>query len=244
MSKENVDSNTDFLPALSHEIKNVLNIINAMCTMAGSSIDDREKALKYLNGICNMTERITAIMDRSLDISRLHRDKEDLIEREFCIDSLKEEILELFYPLAREKGIDFRVNFERSGNSNVIGDYDRLFQVLMNLATNSVKYTPRGGTITISMEEETSIYSEYLCCRFICRDNGIGIPEDFLQHIFEPFARADDDRVRKINGTGLGMVIIKEAVDAMGGNIHIDSMIDVGTTVTIRLKFRKNIRKG
>ena len=81
-------------------------------------------------------------------------------------------------------------------------------------------------------------------CRLICSDNGIGISEAFLKHIYEPFARADDDRVRLTKGTGLGMPIVKEAVEAMGGSIHIDSMIDVGTTVTVMIKLQKNITKG
>jgi len=243
MNKENVDSSTDFLSALSHEIRNGLNLINAACSLAGNNLDDREKVLRYLNRINNMTERIAAMMDRSLDINKFHQSERCLTEREFNMNILKEELEDLFYPLAKEKGIDFIVRSEGFKNKPVIGDYDRLLQILINLATNSIKYTLDGGRVTISNEEEISLYAEHICCRFVCSDDGIGIPDDFLQHIFEPFARADDDRVMKINGTGLGMSIIKEAVDAMGGNIHIDSMIDVGTTVTIRLKLKNKLEK-
>ncbi len=240
MSKENVDSNIVFLSALSHEVKNVLNIINAMCSMAGSNLDDRENVLKYLNKIYNMTERITDIIDDGLNISRFHQSRNELNEREFSLCFLKEELEAIFHPLAREKGIDFRVNLKNYMNEQVVGDYDRLFQIMINLATNSIKYTPEGGTVTISLEEE-AVYTEQSRYRFICYDDGIGMPKDFIPHVFEPFARADDDRVRKINGSGLGMTIIKEAVDAMGGSIHIDSMIDVGTTVTIRLRLKNKI---
>ncbi len=243
MNKKNSDSKADFLFTLSHEIKNALNIINGMCCMIKNNIDDRERTLKYLNRICSVTEYISEVLNKCIDITVFKSNRFSIEQKPFKLNELKEEIYQLLLPLAEKKNIDFQVIYRHDKDKEVIGDYGGLLQIMINLATNSIKYTPDGGHITLRLDEEFEYIAE-TTYRFVCMDDGIGMDEDFLEHIFEPFARAEDDRVRQVKGTGLGMAIVGDMVEAMGGSIHITSAIDVGTIVTIRLKLKNYIRKG
>ena len=244
MSEENVDNKPDYLSSMSHEMRSALNTILASCTMANNHLDDKIYVQDYLKKIFVTVDHLTNLIDDYLDLCRINDGKLFLVEENFCINDLGEELRVLMEPLAEEKGVTLDVKTGSLRNKEVVGDYSRLLQVLINLAANSVKYTPSGGTVDIVIEEteENNVY--YASYRFVCSDNGIGISEPFLEHIFEPFTRADDERVRTVRGTGLGMSIVKDIVEAMGGSIHINSMIDVGTTVAIIIKLRKNIRKG
>lgn len=243
MSEENVDCEPDILSNMSHEMRSALNIITASCTMAKNHIDDECRVQDDLRRIDRTVDHITRLIDEYLDICRIRDGRSFPAEEEFTIDDLEEELRLLTEPLAEEKKIRFSIKTAGSLSREVVGDYGRLLQILINLATNSIKYTPEGGTVFVGIEELDETETE-VAYRITCRDNGIGISKDFLQHIYEPFARADDERVRLSGGTGLGMAIVKEIVEAMGGSIHIDSVIDVGTTVTILIRLKKNLRKG
>lgn len=244
MDKSNVCDTSDYFFNISHELRNALNIMMASCTMASRHIDDRERALDYLKKIHLAGDRITGLIDNTLEISKIKQGGINLVEEPFSIDDLEEELRLLLDPLAADKNLNLYISADSCNNREMIGDYGQLLRMIINLATNSIKYTPEGGNIRISFEETVNCDAE--TAEFICKchDDGIGISEDFLEHIFEPFARADDDRVSEAKGTGLGMVIVKETVEAMGGSIHIESMIDVGTTVTVIIRMKKNIRKA
>lgn len=250
MSEENVDCKPDLLSNMSHEMRSALNIIMASCTMAEDHIDDKVRVRDHLKRIFAAVDHLTNLINDYLDICRIKDGKSFLAEEEFFIGDLGEELKLLMEPLAEEKNISFSITTEGFEGREVVGDYGRLLQILINLAANSIKYTSEGGTVLVAIEvsDETDVEKcsneEDALCRITCGDNGIGISEDFLQHIYEPFARADDERVRLTGGTGLGMTIVKEMVETMGGSIHIDSVIDVGTTVTILIKLKKNIGKG
>lgn len=242
MNRDNVGRDADYFFSMSHELRTALNIMMAACTMAKRHIDDRNKALDYLERIYLTGERITNLIDDIMEIRIMEQGGGDLNGDVFSIDELEDELLMLLEPLAAGKGIELNVTSENFVNREVIGDYGRLLHVLINIATNSIKYTDRGGTVTICIEELSSGDPNTVSCRFTCSDSGIGMTEDFIKHIFEPFSRADDDRVREAGGTGLGMSIVKETVDLMGGSIHIDSAAGVGTTVTIDLKLENGMR--
>ena len=247
MSEENVESKTELLSYLSHEMRSALNIIMASCTLAANRIDDKSRVQEHLKRICSTVDHLTRLLDDYLTICRIRDGESFLAEEEFAISDLGEELRLLMEPLAFEKDICFMVTAEQFVNIDVVGDHGRLLQILINLTANSIKYTPEGGTVLVNFEEINNNESEdesLVPCRITCADNGIGISEDFLKKIFQPFVRSDDIRVTKTHGTGLGMSIVKDAVDSMGGSIHIDSMINVGTTVTVMLKLKKNIRKG
>ena len=240
--------NANGIPAyyfnVSHELRNALSIMMASCMMASRHIDDKDRALECLERIYVAGEKITELLDDTLEISKFRQGKMELKEHTFSINNLREELIELLEPLAEDKNINLNISAKKYIDIEVLGDYGRLLQVMVNLATNSIKYTPEGGNIDIHFEGTKAHDPQMVTYICTCQDDGIGIPESFLQNIFEPFARADDERVSKIKGTGLGMAIVKETIEAMDGSINIDSIINKGTPVTIHLKFRKNIRKG
>lgn len=250
MSDENAVCKPDLLSNISHEMRSGLSIIMASCTMANNHIEDKRRVQDDLKRIYTAVDHLTDLIDDYLAICRAKDGGVIPAEEEFAIIDLGEELRLLMEPLAAEKGICFNIMSDGPARRKVVGDYGRLLQILINLVTNSIKYTPEGGKVIVSMEEYREAEDDgggdedKASYMIKCRDNGIGISEDFLRHIYEPFARADEERVRLAGGTGLGMTIVKEIVDAMGGRIHIDSMIDVGTTVTVLINLKKNIRKG
>ena len=228
---------------MSHELKNALNMMMASCTMAQKHIDDRDRVLDYLSRIDMTVSRMVDLID-SIFASGKNKEDAGMFYTSFDIKELEDDLNDLLTPLALEKNIKFTVSTEGFVSREVLGDYSRILQIMVNIATNSIKYTRLGGTVTITFEEEKTADPEVVTGKFTCIDNGVGIPETFMEHIFEPYARADDKRTKSTPGTGLGMSIVKDNVDAMGGSIHIDSKVDKGTKVTIRLKLKKNVRKA
>lgn len=229
---------------IAHELKNALNMMMASCTMAQKHIDDRERVLDYLNTINMTVNKMAEMIDSAFNAGQKNNESKVLSQIGFTIDALEKEVKDLLTPLAMEKDIKFIVSTEKFKTRDVFGDYGRLLQVIVNLAINSIKYTHYGGVVMLRFEEEVSRDGRETTGVFICSDNGIGISEEFLEHIFEPYARSNDVRTKKIAGTGLGMSIVKENIDAMGGSIHIESSVNVGTRVTIRLRLKKNTGKG
>lgn len=228
---------------MSHELKNALNMMMASCIMAQKHIDDRDRVLDYLSRIDMTVSRMSGLID-SIFTSGKNKEVAEMLYTSFDIKELEDDLEDLLTPLALEKNIKFTISTEGFVSREVLGDYGRILQIMVNIATNSIKYTRLGGTVTITFEEEKTADPEVLTGKFTCIDNGVGIPETFMEHIFEPYARADDKRTKSTPGTGLGMSIVKDNVDAMGGSIHIDSKVDKGTKVTIRLKLKKNVRKA
>jgi len=228
---------------MSHELKNALNMMMASCTMAQKHIDDRDRVLDYLSRIDMTVSRMADLID-SIFASGKNKEDAGIFYTSFDIKELENDLEDLLTPLALEKNIKFTVSTEGFVSREVLGDYGRILQIMVNIATNSIKYTHLGGAVRITFEEEKTADPEVVTGKFTCIDNGVGIPETFMEHIFEPYARADDKRTKSTPGTGLGMSIVKDNVDAMGGSIHIDSKVDKGTKVTIRLKLKKNVRKA
>lgn len=231
------------LSNMSHEMRTPLNVIIGMCDIARRHIDDQEKVEECLLKISVAGERLTQLVNNILDMSKIEQGKLKIAEDDFNIDSMMEELDTLLSPLAAEKRIVLSISSKDVVNKNVIGDYGHILQVMINLASNSIKYTPQGGFVKVWVEEIENSYRDKVSYRFICQDNGIGMSEEFQKHVFEAFSRAEDKRIQKIGGAGLGMSIVKEIMDALGGSIHIDSTLDMGTTVNITMDFKATCGK-
>lgn len=232
------DSMNRFLSNMSHEIRTPLNVMIGMCDIARYHIDDKEKVLECLQKINVAGDHLTKLIDNILDISKIEQGKLLVAEDAFSVDALVEELETLLEPLASDKSIIFSISAKDVVNKQVLGDYSHIMQVIINLATNAIKYTPQGGFVKLWAEEKDNPSADLVTYRFVCQDNGIGMSEDFLAHVFEPFSRADDIRVSQTAGAGLGMSITREIIDALGGQIHIESMKDVGTTVSVELDLK------
>jgi CheY-like chemotaxis protein len=147
-------------------------------------------------------------------------------------------MITIFLPQTQAKNQELKVNVAEVSHEEVIGDSMRLQQIFVNILGNAVKFTPEGGKITLGIEEKPSGMQGCGCYVFTFDDNGIGMEESFLDRLFEPFARADDSRTGKVEGTGLGMPIVKNIVQLMNGDIQVESHLHEGTkfTVTVYLK--------
>jgi len=217
-----------------------MNGIIGMTAIAGAHLDDRKRVEDCLAKINAASKHLLGLINEILDMSKIESGRVDLAEECFSLSEFIDNVLSMSKSQIEAKKHDFSISISNIKHENVIGDSQRLEQVFMNLLSNAVKYTPDGGRIKLSIFEKPLRQLKLACYEFIFEDNGIGMSEEFQQHLFEPFTRADDVRIGKIQGTGLGMAITKNIVQMMNGTIHVESQPDKGTkiTVTVFLKLQ------
>lgn len=231
-------SKSEFLSKMSHDIRTPMNAIIGMTAIAGTHLDEPDRVSDCLNKITVSSKHLLSLINEVLDMSKIESGKIDLSEEEFNLSDLIQNLLIMIRPTAEAKGHLLNCHIVKIKHEDVIGDVMRLQQVFMNILGNAVKYTPPGGSLGIEITEKTSKAYGYGCYEFVFKDNGIGMSEEYLQRIFEPFSRAEDSRVSKIEGTGLGMTIALSIVRMMNGEIEIESEEGKGSkfTVTVFLK--------
>ncbi len=232
---------TDFLANMSHDIRTPMNAIIGLTAIAGTHMDDKERVADCLSKITISSKHLLGIINEILDMSKIESGKMELHEDVFSLPELIDNLLSMSKPEVSAKGHELSVSIRGIEHENVIGDSQRIQQVFMNIMSNAVKYTPPGGKIKLSISEKTTNKQKIGCYEFIFEDNGIGMSEEYLAHIFEPFSRARNDmRVGKIQGTGLGMPITRNIVQMMNGDIKVESRLNEGTkmTVTFFLKLK------
>ncbi|MCR4746783.1 MAG: response regulator, partial [Lachnospiraceae bacterium] len=239
---------SDFLSNMSHDIRTPMNGIIGMSAIASSHINEKDKVLDCLKKINLASKHLLSLINEVLDMSKIESGKINLIEEEFNISDLIENIIVMIKPQIDAHRHKLVVNASNIQHENVIGDSLHIQQVFINLLGNAIKYTPDGGKIKVSISEKHSQQKDRGYYEIIVEDNGIGMSPEFKNKIFEPFSRSDDERISKIQGTGLGMPITKNIVQMMGGNIKVDSKLDEGSkfTVGIYLKLQdvKNLDNG
>jgi CheY-like chemotaxis protein len=177
-------------------------------------------------------------------MSKIESGKMMLAEEEFNLSDVVEQVVTIFLPQVEAKNQDFKVNIFNISHEEVVGDCMRLQQVMVNILGNAVKFTPSGGKINFSIEETASDMRGFGCYVFTFEDNGIGMEEEFLDKIFEPFVRAKNNRVDKVEGTGLGMPIVKNIVQLMNGEIKVDSKLNEGSKFTVSVYIKLNHSKA
>lgn len=227
-----------FLSNMSHELRTPLNVIVGMCDIARYHIEDSLKVRECLEKISNASDLLTELLNDLLDISRMEQGAMPLNEGVFDLSDTMEELRLMIEPMAVAKNQTCIISADGLRNRSVIGSQRHIMQILINLATNAVKYTPDGGVIKIRADEIYDPPTGRYTYRFTCQDSGIGMTREFAERIFEPFVRDDDVRVGRVTGTGLGMSIVKEIIDAMGGTIYVDSIKDVGTNVCVFIEMK------
>ena len=229
---------TTFLNNMSHDIRTPMNVIIGFTELASEHIDDKKLVAEYLDRIRHSSDHLLSLINEVLDMSRIEAGKMTLDEKEENLESIVTELKDLVQGEVRAKKQTFNLNITPLKNANVMCDKLRLNQVLINVVSNSIKYTDEGGTISLSLAEKDRHGSEYAKYEFIIEDNGMGMDEEFLSKIFEPFSRVQSTTVSGIQGTGLGMPISKNIIDMMGGHIDIESKPGKGTKTTITFEFK------
>lgn len=224
---------TNFLSSMSHDIRTPMNAIMGMAAIAQVNLESPDKIRDCLDTINTSSRHLLSLINEVLDMSKIESGKVNISLGQVNLPAMVEAVTDMCLPLINGKSQQFQMSIGNVIHENVIADGDRLRQVLMNLLSNAVKYTPEGGTITLRINEQYSPNPKKSQYEFICIDTGIGISEEYLPHIFEPFSRAEDSRISKIQGTGLGMAITENIIRMMNGTIGVESKVGTGSKFTV-----------
>ena len=228
-----------FLSNMSHDMRTPLNAIFGFTTLARQSLPDTEAVQGYLERIEDSSHQLLELIDKVLRLSWTDANEAPAGEEECSLEGMLEEVRRFLLPQAEEKEIDFTLDCSGVRHDLIKGDREKLSQLVMDLANNAVTYTPPGGSVAITAVEAEEASCSCAVYRIAVRDTGIGISEDFLKQIFEPFSRERNTTLSGIHGVGLGLTIAKNITDLLGGTIDIESTVDKGSvfTVTLRLHF-------
>ncbi len=241
--REAVDANhakSEFLSNMSHDIRTPMNAIVGMAAIATTNISNMQQVQNCLRKITLSSKHLLGLINDVLDMSKIESGKMNLNMDQISLREVIESIVSIVQPQIKEKNQNFDVFIHDISTENVCCDSVRLNQILLNLLSNAIKFTPEGGSIRMSMFEKESPKGEdwsRIC--ITVEDSGIGMSKEFRDKIFESFAREDNNRVQKIQGTGLGMAITKYIVDAMGGTIEVQSEQGKGTMFCVTLDLEK-----
>lgn len=230
---------SDFLSKMSHDIRTPMNAIIGMTELAQLHIGNKNRMEDYLKKIDISGKHLLELINEVLDVSKIESGTVELAENEFNINEMINDIVEMVNISFKNRKQKLSVQVEDNIRTQVIGDDRRLKQVLVNILENSSKYTEERGKISFTIQEIKKQEQQTGTYQFIIEDTGIGMKPEFIEHIFEPFSRADDSRISKVSGTGLGMTIVKNIISMMNGNIEIESEYGKGSRfiITICLTF-------
>ncbi len=222
---------SQFISNISHEIRTPINIISGMNELISRECDD-SNILKYSNNIEVASKNLTSLINDVLDFSKIESGKLEIVSVEYSIGSLLNDIYNMFNSLAAEKNQNLEFNANPNLPATLNGDEFRIKQIISNLLSNAIKYTQEGGSISICADYET-IDDDSIVLKFKVIDNGIGIREEDLPHVFENFQRFELTRNRTIQGTGLGLSITKNLVSLLHGTINLESVYGNGSTFLV-----------
>ncbi|MCM1245568.1 MAG: transporter substrate-binding domain-containing protein [Roseburia sp.] len=224
---------SDFLSKMSHDIRTPMNAIIGMTAIAAAHVDDKERVQDALGKITSSSRHLLGLINEVLDMSKIESGKINLSEEDLNLSELLNDLLIIVQPQIKEHGHDLQVHILDMEHEDVIGDRLRIQQVFVNIMGNAVKYTPDGGKLRLTVREKPTNKRMIGCYEFVFEDNGIGMSEEYVEHIFEPFSRAEDSRSSKIQGTGLGMAITQNIIHMMGGHIQVESELGKGSKFTV-----------
>ena len=227
-----------FLSNMSHDIRTPMNAIVGFTTLAITHIDYKEQVEEYLKKIKTSGEHLLSLINDVLDMSRIESGKMHLEEKPCSLPEVLHGLCNILQADVRAKQLELHMDTVDVLNEEIYCDKLRLNQVLLNLIGNSVKYTASGGVISMRVIEKMGAPEGYANYEFHIKDNGIGMSEEFVKHIFEPFEREENTTMSGIQGTGLGMAITKNIVDMMNGYIEVKSEQGVGTEFIVKFTFR------
>ena len=224
-----------FLSSMSHDIRTPMNAIMGMTSIGLSHIDEKARVQDCLSKIQTASAHLMSLVNDVLDMSRIDSGRLTLSEEPFSLADLVHDIAVIVLPQARQKNQELQIEIGRIEEEVLLGDELRLRQILVNIIGNAVKYTQEGGAIQVGLTAQRTAGEGPVELAFSCRDNGIGMSPAFLEKIFIPFERVRSAAVSKIEGTGLGMSIVKSLVDRMGGQITVESWEGEGSCFRVEL---------
>lgn len=230
-AKEANEAKQDFFSKMSHDIRTPLNVVLGMTQVAQKYKNDGPRLGRALDSITSEGNHLLALINSILDVNQLEHGHMELVENPFSPVECIRSSAEILRPLAEQKEQTMTITWDRE-DGIVLGDVNRLAQIMINIISNAIKYTEEGGHIDVLVQHLPE--NRY---RFICRDNGIGMSEEFQKHIFEDYTRAEDSRISKIQGTGLGMSVVKGFTELMHGTLQVESKEGEGSVFTVEIPF-------
>ena len=231
-------SKSSFLANMSHDIRTPMNAIIGITSLIRHDAGDKGKVIEYADKIDTSSQHLLGIINEVLDMSKIEAGKTVFKYSDFSISDFIQELDTIFRSQIYEKKQTLTITKENIRHEWVNGDQVHLMQIFSNLVSNAVKYTQEGGKIQFLVEEcetKSSVYAKY---RFLVSDNGMGMSADFKDTIFDAFTRAESSMTNKIQGTGLGMAITKNLVEAMGGTIDVESELGQGSCFEVLIDLR------
>ncbi len=246
-AREENQAKSSFLSNMSHDIRTPMNAILGMTSIALSHIDEKTRVLDCLQKIHTASEHLMSLVNDVLDMSRIASGRMALNEEPFSLADLVHDITIIVRPQAEQKNQEFQMEIGEMYEESLTGDTLRLRQILVNIIGNAVKYTPENGTVHVSFSQHIDTGApDKVWLDFLCEDNGIGMSKDFLNRIFIPFERVNNTTISKIEGTGLGMSIVKNLLDRMSGKITVESEEGSGSRFYVSIPFalaqQQNVR--
>ncbi|MBQ2559539.1 MAG: response regulator [Fibrobacter sp.] len=227
----------EFLNSMSHEIRTPLNAVIGLTSIALSHLDDGNRVRNCLVKIDQSSDHLLSIINDILDMSRIESGKFDLNENPTHLFEVIHEVEREVRSDLQAKDLKFEIDCVDINDDEVVCDRDRLRQALLKILSNSVKFTKEGGSVSMSVKETPLSKSSYAAYEFRIKDNGIGMSEEFLKTVYEPFVR-ESTASKEVRGMGLGLAITKNLVEMMGGQIEIASRLNVGTEVVMTFEFK------
>lgn len=234
LAEEANQAKSNFLFSMSHDIRTPMNAIIGMTTLAAAHLGDNEKVADCLQKISFSSRYLLSLINDILDMSKIESSKIVLNREKLSVRGMMEQISAIIDPQVRASGQQFDVRTEGISHSDFYGDGMRMNQILVNILSNAVKFTPAGGRIGLTIEELPASKTGWVRFRFTVSDTGIGMSEEFISHIFERFVRSNN--ATGVEGTGLGLSITKGLVDLMDGTISVESRVNQGTTFQVELE--------
>lgn len=232
------NAKSDFLSRMSHDIRTPMNAIIGMTELARMNASKPEKVDDCLDKITLSSNHLLSLINEVLDLSMIESGKLELTVGEVNLAHLMEEMATIFSQRCEDEGLAFTCETVDLVHPVVEGDELRLQQVFMNMLGNAVKFTPAGGSVSVRLTECSAPAAGASDYEIVFADTGCGMAPEFIEHVFEPFAREHDSRVEAVEGTGLGLSIALSVVSLMGGTINVESEPDKGTTFTVRVRLR------
>ena len=227
---------TDFLSTMSHDIRTPMNAIIGLTTITEKNINDPDSVAENLKKISLASNHLLTLINDILDISKVESGKITLTPVSFSIVESAENLVNISQPIVREKELDFRFRINNIKNEFLFADKLRINQIFINLLSNALKYTPKGGQVCVDMNEEPGNSADTIKLNYTVTDTGIGMSKEFMDKMYEPFVRQTDSRINTIQGTGLGLAITKQMIDLMGGTIDCHSEVGAGTSFKVSIE--------
>ncbi|MDO5448944.1 MAG: response regulator, partial [Clostridia bacterium] len=230
---------SSFLFNMSHDIRTPMNAILGFTNMAKKNSDDKEKVEDCLDKVQASGTHLLGLINDILDMARIENGKVIIETEPVDVREAADRLTVILGDLAKDKDIKLNVELKSIENPYAYIDELHVNQILLNIISNAVKYTENGGKVDVIISELIASDKSRVRYKFVVADNGIGMTEEFLDHVFDSFERDKNDAIEGIQGTGLGMSITKRLVDIMHGNIDVESELGVGSTFTVELEFKK-----